>query len=105
MKKSADDKLSKLVKVEEINELIQQVESGNVEDHPVGTGPFIKCFLNTGCQNCLNLIIQSYLWTLFTLYKCCRWSICISLYKPTEYQGYQGDNNAYTTFIQSLYNV
>ena len=29
---------------------------------PVGTGPFIKCFLNIGYQGCLNLIIQSTLY-------------------------------------------
>ncbi len=38
------------------------LSKGNVaevalENNPVGTGPLIKCYLNIGCQYCLNPIM------------------------------------------------
>ena len=39
-------------------DLHKHTEPGDLWRHPMGTGPFIKCFLNIGCQHCLNLIIH-----------------------------------------------
>ena len=73
---------------------------------PSGHRPFKQHLFNIACKCCLNINFYHICAPFFH----CINVVIVNLYKvttfiPTEYQEYQGDNNVYTMFTQSLYNI